>query len=127
MEQYLREGASGSLAETFGGYVCVRVLMRLAGADHPLCFSLLILWEHRFYGTSMPNMTSDMQFEPEQLESYLTYLTVEQAMEDVSVFARSFSYPGLPSVDLTPGVVPWVFVGGRSSAISRTRVLCAVY
>lgn len=71
----------------------------------------------------MPNMTSDMQFEPEQLESYLMYLTIEQAMEDIAVFARDFSYPGLPSVDLTPGVVPWVFVGGHSSAISRTCVL----
>lgn len=25
MDQYLREGASGSLAETFGGYVCAGV------------------------------------------------------------------------------------------------------
>lgn len=75
----------------------------------------------------MPNMTSDMQFEPEQLESYLTYLTVEQAMEDVAVFARGFSYPGLPSVDLTPGVVPWVFVGGRSPTTSTACALCAAY
>lgn len=63
----------------------------------------------------MPNMTADMQFTPEQLEPYLQYLTVEQAMEDVAVFARGFSYPGLPGVDLTPGVVPWVFIGRRSS------------
>lgn len=65
----------------------------------------------------MPNMTADMQFEPEQLEPYLEHLTIEQAMEDVVVFARDFSYPGLPNVDLTPGVTPWVFIGTRSYTI----------
>lgn len=73
----------------------------------------------------MPNITADMQFEPKQLEAYLKYLTIEQAMEDVAVFARDFSYPGLPSVDLTPGAVPWVFIGERSCTVHRafsTRV-----
>lgn len=116
MDQYMREGASGSLAETFGGYVFwYSVVGSGAGADS--CSRLLILWEHRFYGTSMPNITADMQFEPKQLESYLEFLTIEQAMEDVVVFARDFSYPGLPSVDLTPGTTPWVFIGKRSCAV----------
>lgn len=56
-------------------------------------------------------MTADMQFEPTHLEQYLKYHTIEQAMEDVAVFAKGFSYPGLPNVDLKPGNTPWVFVG----------------
>lgn len=63
----------------------------------------------------MPNMTADMQFKPAQLGPYLKYLTIEQAMEDVFVFARDFSYPGLQNVDLTPGATPWVFVGKRTA------------
>lgn len=85
--------------------------------DADSCFRLLILWEHRFYGTSMPGVAADMQFEPEQLGSYLKFLTIEQAMEDVAVFARDFSFPGLPGVDLTPGVTPWVFIGKRSCIV----------
>lgn len=65
----------------------------------------------------MPDITADMQFEPKQLGSYLKFLTIEQAMEDVAVFARDFSFPGLPGEDLTPGVTPWVFIGKRSCIV----------
>lgn len=65
----------------------------------------------------MPNITADMQFEPAQLEQYLQYHTIEQAMEDVAAFARQFSFDGLPAVDLKPGTTPWVFVG---KYLSRT-------
>lgn len=56
-------------------------------------------------------MTSDMQFRPDQLAEYLRFQTVEQALEDIVVFARAFSFPRLSGVDLRPGNTPWVFLG----------------
>ncbi|RPB05121.1 hypothetical protein L873DRAFT_1663682 [Choiromyces venosus 120613-1] len=89
MEAYLRKGASGSLAREFNG--------------------LLILWEHRFYGASMPNMTSAMRFTSDKLAAYLKYHTIEQALEDVVVFAKQFTFG---NAVVSPGEVPWVFLGG---------------
>ncbi|PWW79017.1 hypothetical protein C7212DRAFT_356229 [Tuber magnatum] len=89
MEAYLRKGATGSLAREFKG--------------------LLILWEHRFYGTSMPDMTSAMRFAPDGIAAYLKYHTIEQALEDVAVFARQFTFG---NEIVSPGEVPWVFLGG---------------
>ncbi|RPB07747.1 hypothetical protein P167DRAFT_539908 [Morchella conica CCBAS932] len=86
MEAYLTTGASGSFAERFNG--------------------LLILWEHRFYGSSLPTFSSDFSFTPSQLSTYFAHHTIEQALEDVAVFARTFN------ASVHPSTTPWVFVGG---------------
>ncbi|KAI9754082.1 MAG: hypothetical protein M4579_004865 [Chaenotheca gracillima] len=66
-----------------------------------------IVWEHRYYGTSTPfNISLDTT--PEQLQ----YLTTEQALADVPVFANNFSRKNFPDVDFSPKTTPWIFIGG---------------
>ncbi|KAJ3881470.1 peptidase S28 [Lentinula edodes] len=88
---------------------------------------LAILWEHRFYGDSLPfsinENTTAQQWQ---------FLTTEQALEDVVFFADSFSKNSssaseflmssasvnstasinLHSLPLHPSVTPWVWLGG---------------
>ncbi|PSR72211.1 hypothetical protein PHLCEN_2v11918 [Hermanssonia centrifuga] len=83
---------------------------------------LAILWEHRFYGASLPfpinkNTTADQW----------QFLTTEQALEDVVYFADKFTLPStihsqvssgnLSSVSLHPSVTPWVWLGGSYPGI----------
>jgi hypothetical protein len=49
---------------------------------------------------------------PDELATYFQYLTFEQALEDVAVFAKQFSLSTHPNQDFRPNNVPWVFVGG---------------
>jgi Serine carboxypeptidase S28 len=66
-----------------------------------------ILWEHRYYGASTPvNITHETP------ASAFEYLTTEQALADVPVFAWNFSRTNFPEQDLTPASTPWVFIGG---------------
>ncbi|KAJ4480382.1 peptidase S28 [Lentinula edodes] len=88
---------------------------------------LALLWEHRFYGDSLPfpinENTTAQQWQ---------FLTTEQALEDVVFFADSFSQNSssaseflmssasvnstasinLHSLPLHPSVTPWVWLGG---------------
>ncbi|KAH0604564.1 uncharacterized protein H6S33_006941 [Morchella sextelata] len=68
---------------------------------------LLILWEHRYYGRSLPALPATVL--PDDLNAYYKFHTIEQALEDVAVFARTFTWG---SATVSPGLVPWVFVGG---------------
>ncbi|CUS09404.1 unnamed protein product [Tuber aestivum] len=109
-EAYLRKGATGSLAREFKGYF----LASLGRLEESVNLTvpgtrLLILWEHRFYGASMPDMTSAMRFTPDKIADYLKYHTIEQALEDVVVFAKQFTFG---NEIVSPGEVPWVFLGG---------------
>ncbi|KAF3935148.1 hypothetical protein ABW20_dc0104589 [Dactylellina cionopaga] len=77
---------------------------------------LLILFEHRFYGESAPTTTISSNLysaSRRQLTAFYKYLTIEQALEDVVVFANNFTYPldDFPGQELTPDKAPWVFVG----------------
>ncbi|KAF9477070.1 hypothetical protein BDN70DRAFT_995230 [Pholiota conissans] len=92
---------------------------------------LAILWEHRFYGASLPfpvneNTTADQW----------QFLTTEQALEDIVFFANSFTHPSskpLPSrspadplaFPIHPSKTPWVMLGGSypgiRSALMRIR------
>ncbi|KAF4569423.1 hypothetical protein EYR36_009214 [Pleurotus pulmonarius] len=75
---------------------------------------LAILWEHRFYGDSLPfpvnrNTTADQW----------KFLNTEQALEDVIFFANSFgssyrndSSAGPLALSVHPSTTPWVFLGG---------------
>ncbi|KAL5119384.1 hypothetical protein ACEQ8H_002653 [Pleosporales sp. CAS-2024a] len=67
-----------------------------------------IVWEHRFYGNSSPTPV-DINTPAEDF----TFLTTEQSLADVHVFAQQFDLRdrGINS-SLTPDKTPWVFVGG---------------
>lgn len=86
---------------------------------------LLIRWEHRYYGGSKPivqdaDTVSDNN--TAKLAEYFKYHTIEQALEDVVVFAKQFQYK---NQDLSSAVAPWVFSGasypGARAAWIRVR------
>lgn len=65
-----------------------------------------IIWEHRFYGNSSPYyIDSDTPAEA------FRYLTTQQALADIPVFAATFSRLDIDA-DLTPRGTPWVMIGG---------------
>ncbi|PFH50969.1 hypothetical protein AMATHDRAFT_192255 [Amanita thiersii Skay4041] len=86
---------------------------------------LAILWEHRFYGVSLPfpvnrNTTADQW----------KFLTTEQALEDVVFFSNSFARSNVNctstncnandnplSLPVHPSVTPWVWLGGSYPGI----------
>ncbi|KAF8512337.1 serine carboxypeptidase S28-domain-containing protein [Gautieria morchelliformis] len=87
---------------------------------------LAILWEHRFYGDSLPfpvsnNTTADQW----------RFLTTDQALEDVVFFANSISVQGLDDSLLKPDATPWVWVGGSypgvRGALLRQRNPSTIY
>ncbi|CAG7921513.1 unnamed protein product [Penicillium olsonii] len=65
-----------------------------------------IVWEHRYYGDSLPYNVSN-----ETLPEHFQYLTNRQALADIPVFAANFTRKNL-DVALTPDATPWVMVGG---------------
>ncbi|OJD30507.1 serine family [Diplodia corticola] len=80
-----------------------------------------ISWEHRYYGESISfNITTET--DPEDMK----FLSVEQALADVAVFASNFSHPAYPDVDLTPSSTPWIFVGGSYPGI-RAALMRELY
>ncbi|KAF5361184.1 hypothetical protein D9758_009040 [Tetrapyrgos nigripes] len=83
---------------------------------------IAILWEHRYYGQSLPfPVNSNTSSEEWQ------FLTTEQALEDVVFFANSFnSHANASDVNdisdplslpLHPSIVPWVWLGGSYPGI----------
>ncbi|KAH8647616.1 serine carboxypeptidase S28-domain-containing protein [Tricladium varicosporioides] len=72
---------------------------------------LLIAWEHRYYGQSYPPNQPTNITEPDDVAKYYSYLTAEQALEDVAVFAKNFSLASQAEKDLRPSAVPWVMIG----------------
>ncbi|EOD43873.1 putative serine family protein [Neofusicoccum parvum UCRNP2] len=80
-----------------------------------------IAWEHRYYGASSPvNISVDT--DPKDLK----YLTVEQALADVAVFASNFTRDNYEDVDLTPASTPWIFIGGSYPGI-RAALMRELY
>lgn len=96
---------------------------------------IALLWEHRFYGDSLPfpvNVGRLYQFpyyySPQSLSQANTtveqfkYLTTEQALEDVVYFADHFSWNIATSRENQtiiphPSVVPWIWLGGSYPGI----------
>jgi Serine carboxypeptidase S28 len=96
------------LAQRFGAYV-----IPYSGRFSLLTLaSLFILWEHRYYGQSLPAQNVNGNATLDDVASYYQYLTFEQALEDVAVFAKSFSLASHPDTDFRPNKLPWVFIGG---------------
>ena len=75
-----------------------------------------ILWEHRGYGQSW-NPPINASAPPEAFE----FITFENALEDLVVFAEQFSVKGINET-LTPDQRPWIHYGGSSGAV-RAAVL----
>ncbi|KII85736.1 hypothetical protein PLICRDRAFT_178765 [Plicaturopsis crispa FD-325 SS-3] len=68
-----------------------------------------ILWEHRYYGVSLPFPVNENTTADEW-----QFLTTEQALEDVVFFANSFptSSNGTSTTILHPSITPWIWLGG---------------
>ncbi|KDQ61976.1 hypothetical protein JAAARDRAFT_190681 [Jaapia argillacea MUCL 33604] len=90
---------------------------------------LAILWEHRFYGESLPFPVNE-----DTTADQWNYLTTEQALEDVIYFANSFSgnfTSSLASNPLHPSNTPWIWLGGSypgiRGALLRIRNPLTIY
>ncbi|KAK3110944.1 hypothetical protein LTR53_014257 [Teratosphaeriaceae sp. CCFEE 6253] len=89
---------------------------------------LAVLWEHRYYGWSLPYPIDSLTgMAPDGFEAY-QYLTTEQALEDTVYFAQHFQPAGFSSNAtslLHPSHTPWIFIGGSypgaRAAFSRLR------
>ncbi|MCJ1323696.1 hypothetical protein MMC10_000357 [Thelotrema lepadinum] len=112
--------SDGKALGVLGGITQLHASVGLARRYH----GIAILWEHRFYGESLPfeidNMTGKAL---EGYEAY-KYLTNEQALEDTVYFATHFQPPG-HTEDLTAKSTPWIWIGGsyagRRAAMIRQR------
>lgn len=79
---------------------------------------LAILWEHRYYGGSLP-----FPLRSSGASASYEYLTVEQALEDVVYFATHLKEGGYKANDLDllhPSKTPWIWVGGSYPGIRGT-------
>ncbi|ETW78603.1 serine protease [Heterobasidion irregulare TC 32-1] len=65
---------------------------------------LAILWEHRFYGESLPFPVNE-----NTTAEQWRFLTTDQALEDVVYFANAFIHNART---FHPSSTPWVWVGG---------------
>lgn len=78
-----------------------------------------VLWEHRYYGDSVPFGTYSTDPDPEQMK----YLTTDQALADIPYFAQSFTRDHFREIDLTSHNTPWVMMGrsypGMRAALAR--------
>jgi hypothetical protein len=88
---------------------------------------IAIMWEHRFYGGSMPFEVSNLTGIALNGSEAYRYLTNEQALEDVVYLAKNFDPPGY-SVEWTEKMrahrSPWVWIGGSYPGVraAMTRV-----
>ncbi|KAM0710469.1 hypothetical protein Q7P35_002832 [Cladosporium inversicolor] len=89
-------------------------LATLSAESHPLmnltrAFNgLAIVWEHRFYGQSLPVPLSIDSTEAEKKAAY-EVLNTEQALEDAVFFTSHFERP---DADFKPNATPWIWFGG---------------
>ncbi|KAJ7918777.1 peptidase S28 [Mycena leptocephala] len=99
-------------------YHGLSAVMQLAKRYRGVAF----LWEHRFYGDSLPFPVND-----NTTTAQWKFLNTEQALQDVVFFADSFpktaghaanassSHPS--NLPIHPSVVPWIWLGGSYPGI----------
>ncbi len=77
---------------------------------------MAVLWEHRFYGESLPfPLDKETGLAAAGYDAY-KYLNNEQALEDVVYFANNFQPPGYEgTTHLLPTEAPWIWIGGSYS------------
>ena len=82
---------------------------------------IAILWEHRFYGQSLPfAVDNDTGLALAAADAY-KYLTNEQALEDAVYFATHFLPPGQAEA-VTASTTPWIWVGGSYAGVRAALV-----
>ncbi|KAK3071791.1 hypothetical protein LTR53_008029 [Teratosphaeriaceae sp. CCFEE 6253] len=112
------EGEQGMPDRFSPSHPAVALAERLGG--------LVVVWEHRFYGKSLPLALDEKSTQLEQQAAY-QYLNTEQALEDVVFLATHFEPPELEDVwiDLQPERAPWIWIGGsyagQRAAMIRNR------
>jgi hypothetical protein len=93
------------------------VLMNLTRTFH----GLAVIWEHRFYGQSIP-FPLDIDSTNAEKEAAYRVLDTEQALEDAVFFASHFE---TTHADLKPNATPWIWIGGsypgHRAAMIRNR------
>ncbi|KAF2149814.1 peptidase S28 [Myriangium duriaei CBS 260.36] len=87
-----------------------------------------LLWEHRYYG-GVPNGADQNGSYPSPVNAKgfaaeYTYLTTEQALEDVVYLANNFKPEGLEDCfdQLGPDQTPWIFIGGSYPGIRAAHM-----
>ena len=86
---------------------------------------IALIWEHRFYGSSLPfevNQTTGLAVAG--YDAY-KYLNNEQALQDVVYFATHFSPPGYREEEcasMRANAAPWVWVGGSYAGIRAAMI-----
>ncbi|TVY83653.1 putative extracellular serine carboxypeptidase [Lachnellula suecica] len=71
---------------------------------------IAMMWEHRFYGESMPFAFDEKSGVAYDGYDAYKYLTNEQALQDAVYFARNFQRVGFEN--LGSDSTPWVWIGG---------------
>ncbi|MCJ1420932.1 hypothetical protein MMC32_007292 [Xylographa parallela] len=111
---------SQATQDTGGGSASYFAPLELAIKYH----GILILWEHRFYGGSLPfeiNETTGLALAG--YDAY-KYLNNEQAMEDVVYLATHFQPPGYSKKEgaaLSSPLTPWIWIGGSYAGTRAAR------
>ncbi|CZR68601.1 uncharacterized protein PAC_18500 [Phialocephala subalpina] len=99
-------------AQMLGGDM-VSALLELAKTYN----GVAVVWEHRFFGESMPfktNKTTGIAFDG--YDAY-KYLNNEQALEDVVYFAEHFQPPGHEGRKISSNSTPWIVIGGSYAGV----------
>lgn len=86
---------------------------------------IAIIWEHRFFGGSMPVPVSNQSGIAVDGEKAYKYLTNEQALEDVVYFARNLNLPGYGEADavmMRADQSPWIWIGGSYPGVRAAMI-----
>lgn len=78
---------------------------------------IAIIWEHRFFGGSMPFSCNETTGIAKDGHDAYKYLNNEQALEDAAYFAQHFQPPGHDHEDLSSESVPWIAMGGSYAGL----------
>ena len=82
---------------------------------------IAVVWEHRFYGKSMPFKIDESTDMPKAGYEAYKYLTNEQALEDAVYFATHFQ-PRRPKGNLTSSSRPWIWIGGSYAGVRAAMI-----
>ena len=103
-------GAGKTLADPRMKFTPVELAIKYHG--------IAIMWEHRFYGGSMPFSVSNITgIALDGSEAY-KYLNNEQALEDAVYFAKNFhpqGYAAAEAEEMRADSSPWIWIGGSYS------------
>ncbi|KUJ16066.1 uncharacterized protein LY89DRAFT_587448 [Mollisia scopiformis] len=99
-------------AQMLGGDV-VFAPLELARKYH----GVAIIWEHRFFGGSMPFPSNQTTGIANAGYNAYKFLNNEQALEDAAYFAQHFRPIGHEKDDMSSNSTPWIAIGGSYAGI----------